>query len=656
MSWPYIRRGSRITYELAVFLAKQGHDVHYISIKPGRVTRKRMQDGVAVQYHRLIDHPLLSLCKVQKLDTFSLTCLGALLRDDYDIVQSTFPMDAFAASLYRSLKGPPFVHYMFDRFYPKYYITKYGGQVFSRCMKTASGVVAISNFIKDDLKEKFGVEGVVIPGTVDVEQFTLCDEKDYSAPYILSTSSLQEPRKRIDLLVRAFDRLLDFVPDATLKLSGHTVPDRTRALLESVSPKTRKSIEILGVGSREDLPGLYRNASVTVLPSVNEAFGLVILESLASGTPVVGTRSGGIPDILTDSKTGVLFEETGGPEELCTALLQGMELSRNPETRSHCRNHAEQYSWSNIGPLYEQLYFDILENRRQKKCGIMRKKKKENNVTAHTAVPGILLRRGSRNETPASLFDDALDELDIDYDTYYRFDHYKPLCTYIAGWLFDNGIRKGSVLVIGHFMVPLSILLKKYGFTVREAGLTRGIEPWDIHENEMNVSDLDALKNLPGSYDVIICDDILQYTEHPGDTVLTLKNMLNFEGIFILVTENAADSKARLSVVSGNGIHCGLDTGKDNDLVSPAIKQRTAHSAGGAEELISGAGLSIHQRRYIMKEKALQGSLFPVPVSSYIHRNLIYILQKSIPLLRSHCFIAAVRKQNQNDDSEMEAV
>ncbi|KPJ99587.1 MAG: hypothetical protein AMK71_09495, partial [Nitrospira bacterium SG8_35_4] len=384
VSWPYIRRGSRITYELAVFLAKQGHDVHYISIKPGRVTRKRLQDGVAVQYHRLIDHPLLSLCKVQKLDTFSLTCLGALLRDDYDIVQSTFPMDAFAASLYRSLKGPPFVHYMFDRFYPKYYITKYGGQVFSRCMKTASGVVAISNFIKDDLKEKFGVEGVVIPGTVDVEQFTLCDEKDYSAPYILSTSSLQEPRKRIDLLVRAFDRLLDFVPDATLKLSGHTVPDRTRALLESVSPKTRKSIEILGVGSREDLPGLYRNASVTVLPSVNEAFGLVILESLASGTPVVGTRSGGIPDILTDSKTGVLFEETGGPEELCTALLQGMELSRNPETRSHCRNHAEQYSWSNIGPLYEQLYFDILENRRQKKCGIMRKKKKENNVTAHT--------------------------------------------------------------------------------------------------------------------------------------------------------------------------------------------------------------------------------------------------------------------------------
>ena len=634
VSWPYIRRGSRITYELAVYLARQGHDVHYISIKPGRVTRKRMQDGVAVQYHRLIDNPLLSLCKVQKLDTFSLTCLGALLRDDYDIVQSTFPMDAFSASLYRSLKGTPFVHYMFDRFYPKYYITKYGGRVFGRCMKTASGVAAISNFINNDLKEKFGVEGVVIPGTVDVEQFTLCHEKDYGTPYILSTSSLQEPRKRIDLLVKAFERLLDFVPDATLKLSGHTVPSRTRALLETVSPKTRESIEILGVGSREDLPGLYRNASVTVLPSVDEAFGLVILESLASGTPVVGTRSGGISDILTDSKTGVLFEETDGPEELCTALLQGMELSRNPETRSHCRNHAEHYSWSNIGPLYEQLYFDVLENGQQKKHGIMRKKKKENKVTAHTAGP----------ETPASLFDDALDELDIDYDTYYRFDHYKPLCTYIAGWLIDNGVRKGSALVIGHFVSPLSILLKKYGFTVREARLPRGTEPWDVHENDMNISDLDALKELPESYDVIICDDILHYTEYPGDILLTLKDMLGSEGIFILITGNAADGKSRLSVASRKDLSCGHDTVRDNELTSPAVIEQTAYGAGRAEELISDAGFSIHERRLIMKEKALEGGLFPVPVSSYIHRNLIYILQKSIPLLRSHCFIAAVRK------------
>jgi glycosyltransferase involved in cell wall biosynthesis len=614
VSWPYIRRGSRITYELAVYLARQGHDVHYISIKPGRVTRKRMQDGVAVQYHRLIDHPLLSLCKVQKLDTFSLTCLGALLREDYDIVQSTFPMDAFAASLYKSLKGTPFVHYMFDRFYPKYYITKYGGQVFSRCMKTASGVVTISNFIKDDLKAKFGVEGVVIPGTVDVEQFTLCQEKDYNAPYILSTSSLQEPRKRIDLLVKAFERLLDFVPDATLKLSGHTVPSRTRALLESVSPRTRESIEILGVGSREDLPGLYRNASVTVLPSVDEAFGLVILESLASGTPVVGTRSGGISDILTDSTTGVLFEETGGPEELCKALLQGMELNRNPETRTHCRNHAEQYSWSNIGPLYEQIYFDILENCHKKKRGMRRKKNKENKVTVPAA--------GS--ETPASLFDDALDELDIDYDTYYRFDHYKPLCTYIAGWLFNNGVRMGSVLVIGNFISPLSMLLKKHGFSVREVKLTRGIEPWDIHENKLDISDLDALKNLPERYDVIICDDILHNADYAGRLLLTLREKLQTEGTLLITVKNARNKRTfrRERTYAHQG---------ENTLSTSEKKEAHSRQCHIEEvrNLVSDAGFSVNQHHYI------------IPVFMYVRNRLRYFVHKSLPILRNHIFLVA---------------
>jgi hypothetical protein len=260
----------------------------------------------------------------------------------------------------------------------------------------------------------------------------------------------------------------------------------------------------------------------------------------------------------------------------------------------------------------------------------MRKKKKENKVTAHTAGP----------ETPASLFDDALDELDIDYDTYYRFDNYKPLCTYIAGWLFDNDIRKGSVLVIGQFMSPLSILLQKYGFTVREVRLPRGTEPWDVHENEMNISGLDALKDLPGSYDVIICDDILQYTVYPGDILRMLKDMLSFEGIFILTTENAADGKPRLSVVSGKDMNGGLETVGDNKLTSPAIK----YSAGETEELMSGAGFSIHYRRYLMKEKALEGSMFPVPVSSYIQKNIFYFIQKVIPLLRSHVFIAARKK------------
>ena len=608
VSWPYVRRGSRITYELAVYLAKQGHEVHYISTKPGSVSRKKTQDGVDVEYHRLIENPLLTACRIQKFDTFSLSCLGSLLKNEYDIVQTTFPMDAFSASIYRSIKGTPFVHYMFDRFYPRYYITQYGKLVFNRCIRTASRIGTISSFIRDDLKEKFGVEGVVIPGTVDIEQFTLGKDRDFSTPYILSTSSLQEPRKRIDLLVRAFERLLAYMPNAVLILSGHTVPERTRMLLAPVSSRTRKSIEILGVGRREDLPGLYRKAAISVLPSVNEPFGLVILESLASGTPVVGTRSGGIPDILNDPKTGVLFEEGDGPEELCKALLKGLELSRDPETGMRCRHHAEQYSWSRIGPLYEKVYSDVLNGGRSGKSGIMKKKTEEKKIPADSESVGRHLKSRLNKKSLNYLFDDALDELDIDYDTYYSIDLYKPFCTYILKWLFDNGVRKGDVLVIGFFTRPLKALMEKCGFTVREVGITQGGESLKDPEHEILISELHTLKDIPGTYDVITCDDIIQHSEYPGIILQVLRDKLNSGGKILLTTENAADGKAPL------------------------------------QKLITDAGFSVNQRGYILKEKAIAGSLFPPPVFSYFYKNLYYLAQKAFPRMRSHIFVAASRK------------
>jgi len=611
VSWPYVRRGSRITYELAVFLARQGHEVHYISTKPGSVSRRKTVDGVHTEYHRLIEHPLLTVCRVQKFDTFSLSCLASLFKGDYDIVQTTFPMDAFAASVHRSIRGTPFVHYMFDRFYPRYYITRYGKFVFNRCIRTASRIGTISGFIRDDLKEKFGVEGVVIPGTVDIEQFTLCENKDVSDPIILSTSSLQEPRKRVDLLVKAFERLLDHVPNAVLILSGHTVPERSKKLLESVSPRARRSIEIPGVGRRDDLPRLYQNAAVTVLPSVNEAFGLVILESLASGTPVAGTRSGGIPDILNNPQTGVLFEEGDGPEEVCKALLKGLELSRDPETKMRCRRHAEQYSWSNIGPLYEKLYYDVLNGRQNKRVNNVIKKRRENMLPEHA---------GNREEplksrALGSLFEDAIDELDIDYDTYYGIDLYKPYCTYISGWLLDNGVQKGDVLVIGFLTRPLTVFLKKCGFVVKEVGISQRGEP------EIPASDLHTLKDMPGTYDVIICDDLIQYIQYPGSVLQIMRGKLKPGGNILLTIENNSDETTPLHAAG-----------------------RGKHNVRALEQLMTDAGLYVRGSGYIMKEKAVAGSLFPPPVLSYLYKNLYFFMQKAVPSMRNHIFIASAKE------------
>ena len=361
-SWPYIRRGNRCSYELAVYLAERGHEVHYITTKPGSVRREKSQGKVHVEYNPLSGHPVLSKCKIHFVETFTLPCLRSLLRNNYDIVQTTFPVDAFAASLNRSIRGTPFVHLLYDS-YPLYQATALSKLMFRNVVRSASRLIAISNFVNVDLRKHFQVDGVVIPLPVDTSRFSPAGEGQINNAVILCTASLTVSRKRVNLLVKAFEHLIEKRPDAALVLSGHTDAATNTALLQSVHAKARKAISIIGVGQERSLPDLYRSAALTVLPSVNEAFGLVVIESLASGTPVVGTRSGGIPDILDDPGVGILFEPTDGPDELSEALLRGLNLSEDPRTRLRCRQHAERYSWNTLGPHYEMCFHEVLEKK-----------------------------------------------------------------------------------------------------------------------------------------------------------------------------------------------------------------------------------------------------------------------------------------------------
>jgi glycosyltransferase involved in cell wall biosynthesis len=361
--WPYVRRGNRFAHELAAYLADRGHQVHYITSKPGGINRRKMRGKVLEKSHRLFSHPILDFLNVEMWETFVVGCFRSLVGEDYDIIQTFWPPDAFAASLIKSMKGTPFVHLMVDsnHFYRP---TTFGKTMLRRILKTASRLEVPSIYVNEELRAQFGMEGELISSPVNMEHFTFYDDKKHEPPHILCTSSFLDVRKRVYLLVQAFELLLKEIPDAVLQLSGHgpSCDEGMKGLLELVPPETRKSIEILDVGKLEDMPKLYGQATLTALPSLREAFGMVIIESLASGTPVVGTKSGAIPEILDRPDVGVMFDETGGPGELCAALLRGLELARDPQTSMCCREHAARYSWQNVGPQYEALYLDILNN------------------------------------------------------------------------------------------------------------------------------------------------------------------------------------------------------------------------------------------------------------------------------------------------------
>ncbi len=323
-----------------------------------------MQGDVLIKYHRLFAHPILSRMNIHFFETFVPSCLYSLSREKYDIVHCFLYADAYAASLIKRLKGIALVPTLADGI-PLYWPTMFGKTMFKGVVKRATRIHAPSEFIRGCLKQEFHKESEVIPLAVNTENFIPCEKKDMSNTRILCTAALNVGRKGIDVLVNAFELLLEYIPDATLQLSGHIDEGTKKKLLQSVNPKIRNAIEMTGIGRQADLPLLYREASITVLPSLNECFGMVTIESLASGTPVVGTRSGAIPEIITDPNIGVLFDYSDGADGLCEAMMHCIELAKDPETSARCRAFAEQYSWKVVGPKYEQMYYDILDKNRK---------------------------------------------------------------------------------------------------------------------------------------------------------------------------------------------------------------------------------------------------------------------------------------------------
>jgi glycosyltransferase involved in cell wall biosynthesis len=96
-----------------------------------------------------------------------------------------------------------------------------------------------------------------------------------------------------------------------------------------------------------------------VLPSGWEAFGLVLVESLASGTPVVSTDAGGMREIVTDPAVGRLVPHRDH-EALAAAIAQVAALAADPATPARCAAHARRWGWTEaVGPAHEALYRSI---------------------------------------------------------------------------------------------------------------------------------------------------------------------------------------------------------------------------------------------------------------------------------------------------------
>lgn len=197
-------------------------------------------------------------------------------------------------------------------------------------LKSADNVdyfIANSNHIAKKIKRIYNRHADVIYPPVDVEKFSLATEKE---DFYLTASRLV-PYKRIDLIIEAFARM----PDKKLIVIG-SGPEKER-----LKAKAASNISLIGYQEFDSLKSYMQKAKAFVF-AAEEDFGIIVVEAMACGTPVIAGNFGGTTESVVDKKTGVLF-----PNQTVDSIVEAVknfDVIAKSINNSEIRIHSEKFS------------------------------------------------------------------------------------------------------------------------------------------------------------------------------------------------------------------------------------------------------------------------------------------------------------------------
>jgi glycosyltransferase involved in cell wall biosynthesis len=347
----------RVQDLLALNLGDYGFGVSFACLKPGRFDVMR----------RASHAPLQTLSMRTRFDLRPAWQLARSVRDEnYALIHTHTPRAAMIGSIAARLAGVPLVHHVHSptgRDSTRRLQDGINARIERYSIAGASAVIAVSN----SLAQYAAAQGIcptkihVVPNGVPVLG-PLSDRRPPCGTWTIGTVALFRPRKGLEVLLEAIAALRHAGHDVRLRAVGEFETTAYRQQIDAQVARLKIGPFIEWTGFTQDVPGELARLDLFVLPSLfGEGLPMVVLEAMAAGIPVVGTRVEGVPEAIRDGLDGVLARPND-PADLARAIadfVQGRADWSAIRNSAH-RRQAEKFSAASMARGVAEVYREVL--------------------------------------------------------------------------------------------------------------------------------------------------------------------------------------------------------------------------------------------------------------------------------------------------------
>ena len=342
--------------QLARELGRSGHEVQVLA--PHSPSRECQDGDLLVPLGRSVPLPSGGSIARVSLSWWLARKVRALLqREQYDVIHLHEPMAPILPLTVLEYSNTVNIG-TFHACHNRQHLYKMSHPLIKRWHQRLHGNIAVSTAAQRYVNSTFPGNYEIIPNGIDVDHFSQKAEPwpqyQDGKTNIIFVGRL-EKRKGLRYLLEAFGRLRWDIPDLRLIVVGPGNPDKDS--YHVLSSQNLHEVEFVGRVPYDDLPRYYASADIFCSPATGaESFGIVLLEAMAAGKPVVASDIEGYKGVLTDGEQGLLFRNKN-----VDSLAASLEtLVRDPEMRRNIgrrgRATAEKHRWQVVAGRVEQYY------------------------------------------------------------------------------------------------------------------------------------------------------------------------------------------------------------------------------------------------------------------------------------------------------------